>query len=375
MKTGEICPILLAAQEIGERMVAAWLFLLWIGAPSVSIVEGILRFRRFHMNRRDFMAAAAGTMLTMLSGEDISAHAGKGPVKTKVALIKGSDRTAGVQRAVRALGINPVAGKKVLLKPNFNTADPFPASTHNDTLTALIVELQSMGAGRITIGERCGPPDTADVLRDKDIYNLGRILDVDLINFEELPADQWIRVRPEKSHWQDGFLVAKPVLDAECVVSTCCLKTHRYGGVFTMSLKLSVGITHKDDMSELHGEVSGNMRKMIAEINQAYSPALIVMDGMEVFVDGGPMTGNRKRADVIIAGTDRVAIDAVGLAVLKSLGANPQIMNTKIFKQEQIARAVELGLGVAGSDQIEIVADERGKLYAEELMQILQKEG
>jgi uncharacterized protein (DUF362 family) len=78
---------------------------------------------------------------------------------------------------------------------------------------------------------------------------------------------------------------------------------------------------------------------------------------------------------VIIAGTDRVAIDAVGLAVLKSLGANPQIMNTKIFKQEQIARAVELGLGVAGSDQIEIVADERGKLYAEELMQILQKEG
>jgi len=128
-------------------------------------------------------------------------------------------------------------------------------------------------------------------------------------------------------------------------------------------------------MPELHGEVSGNMRKMIAEINQIYSPSLIIMDGMEVFVDGGPMTGNKKNAGVIIAGTDRVAIDAVGLAVLKSLGANPQIMDTKIFSQEQIARAVELGLGVAGPDQIEIVTDDQGKQYAEQLMEILRKEG
>jgi uncharacterized protein (DUF362 family) len=142
-----------------------------------------------------------------------------------------------------------------------------------------------------------------------------------------------------------------------------------------MSLKLSVGFTHKNDMPELHGEVSGNMRKMIAEINQIYSPSLIIMDGMEVFVDGGPMTGNKKKAGVIIAGTDRVAIDAVGLAVLKSLGANRQIMDTKIFSQEQIARAVELGLGIAGPDQIEIVTDNQGKQYAEQLMEILRKEG
>jgi uncharacterized protein (DUF362 family) len=327
------------------------------------------------MDRRDFMAAAAGTMLTILAGEDKSARAEKKRMKTTIALIKGTDRADGVQRAIRALGINPVAGKKLLLKPNFNTADPFPASTHNETLTALIRELKKMGSGRIIIGERCGPPETADVLQDKGIHNLCRMLDVDLINFEELPADQWIRVRPQKSHWRDGFLVAKPLLDAECIVSTCCLKTHRYGGVFTMSLKLSVGFTHKNDMPELHGEVSGNMRKMIAEINQIYSPSLIIMDGMEVFVDGGPMTGNKKKAGVIIAGTDRVAIDAVGLAVLKSLGANRQIMDTKIFSQEQIARAVELGLGIAGPDQIEIVTDNQGKQYAEQLMEILRKEG
>ena len=65
----------------------------------------------------------------------------------------------------------------------------------------------------------------------------------------------------------------------------------------------------------------------------------------------------------------------MGLAVLKSLGANRQIMDTKIFSQEQIARAVELGLGIAGPDQIEIVTDNQGKQYAEQLMEILRKEG
>ena len=38
---------------------------------------------------------------------------------------------------------------------------------------------------RITIGERCGPPDTDEVLRDKGIGKLCKEHDLDLINFEE----------------------------------------------------------------------------------------------------------------------------------------------------------------------------------------------
>ena len=235
----------------------------------------------------------------------------------------------------------------MLLKPNFNTADPYPGSTHNDTLINLIGQLKQMGAKSITIGERSGPPDTADVLKQKDIYAICRKMDVKLINFEELPEDGWVKIKPEGSHWRDGFYVAKPVLDSECVVSTCCLKTHGFGGVFTMSLKLSVGLTHKRNMTELHSSFL-SMRKMIAEINQAYRPSLILLDGIEAFADGGPMKGTRKQADVLIAGTDRIAVDAVGLAVLKDIGSNKAIMGRKIFEQEQIARAVELGLGATG---------------------------
>jgi len=291
--------------------------------------------------------------------------------KTKISLVKTSDRESGIKKVIELLSIDPVKGKDVLLKPNFNTADPFPGSTHNDTLTYLILHLKKMGAKSITIGERSGPPDTHSVLNEKGIYNLCNKLNVGLINFEELPSDGWIKIKPEKSHWRDGFDVAKPVLDSKCIVTTCCLKTHGYGGVFTMSLKLSVGITHKRNMRELHTSFL-SMRKMIAEINQVYTPSLIILDGIEAFLDGGPMKGTKKRASVILAGTDRVAIDTLGLSILKELGSNKDIMRRKIFEQEQISRAVELGLGITSPEEIEIITDDAdSKKYAERLTGIL----
>lgn len=291
--------------------------------------------------------------------------------KAVISLVRTDDRSIGITRAVDLLAINPVKGKNVLLKPNFNTADAFPGSTHNDTLIHLINHLKSMGAAEITIGERSGPPDTADVMADKGIVELCKKLGVGLINFEDLPDDGWVHVKPEKSTWLRGFDVAKPVLDAECVVTTCCLKTHAYGGVFTLSLKLSVGITRKRNMAELHASFLG-MRKMIAEINQAYTPGLVVLDGIEAFTDGGPGHGTRKRATVIMAGTDRVAIDAAGVAVLKDLGSTKEIMNKKIFEQEQISRAAELGLGVTRPEDIEIRTDDDASgQYADRLRRIL----
>lgn len=325
------------------------------------------------LNRRDFVAGSAGGLLVLATGEveTIMAAGGKKSGPARVALVKNPDRFTAVPATLDLLGVNPVGGKKVLLKPNFNTADPFPAGTHNDTLRALARKLKGLGASEITIGERCGPPETAEVLREKGIAQLCREEGLGLINFEELDESEWVRVSPAGSHWHDGFEVARPVLAAECVVATCCLKTHGYGGVFTMSLKLAVGITRKRNMIELHGSLF-SMRKMIAEINQAYTPKLIVMDGLEIFTDGGPARGTLKKPGVMLAGTDRVAIDAVGLAILKQMGSNRKIMETPIFEQEQIARAVELGLGVASAKDIEIVTgDAEGRRYGDKLREIL----
>jgi uncharacterized protein (DUF362 family) len=127
-------------------------------------------------------------------------------------------------------------------------------------------------------------------------------------------------------------------------------------------------------MGELHGARQTHMRRMIAEIHQAFTPQLIVMDGVDAFVDGGPSKGKLVQAGVVVAGTDRIAVDAVGLAILKQLGSNDAIMSTRIFDQEQIQRAVELRLGVASPDQIEIVTgDADSRAYAVTLKEILAK--
>ncbi len=294
----------------------------------------------------------------------------------RVALVKAATRRSGITESIAALGLNPVEGKEVMLKPNFNTADRYPGCTHTDTLRELIIRLQKMGARRITIGERSGPPNTAQVMEELGIFQLAEELEVDVLNFDELPAEQLVRVNPPESHWEEGFLVPRPLLEAECVVCTPCLKTHQFGGVFTMSLKLAVGIIPKENtdyMSQLHN--SPYMREMIAEINAAYSPDLIVLDAMEAFVDGGPAKGTRKKAQVFLAGTDRIAIDAVGLAILKELGTTAEIMDRPIFEQEQIARAVQLGIGVSSPRQVEVVTDGSpdSEAYADKIRTILRQ--
>jgi uncharacterized protein (DUF362 family) len=296
--------------------------------------------------------------------------------KSRVAFVNTEDRKSGVSLSLKTLGVNPVKNKDVLIKPNFNTADRTPGSTHNDTLVALVEAVWQMGAKSIRLGER-SYPRTRAVMEQKGILPLMKDLDVEVIDFDDLDQKDWVKVEPEESHWQDGFRVARPILEAECLVSTCCLKTHQFGGVFTMSLKLHVGVVPTSRhgypyMSELHQ--SPHQRKLIAEINAPFKPDLVVLDGIDAFVDGGPADGKRARANAFLAATDRVAIDAVGLAILKSLGSNAQIMNTKIFEQEQIARAAEIGLGAASPSEIEVVAaNEESQKYRDDVVEILNR--
>ncbi len=334
--------------------------------------------------RREFIRDSALGLIGLSAGGGGSvmslAHAdqrGEGQArngKTVVSLVRTGDRKVGVRRAIELLQKNPVKGRKVMIKPNFNTADPAPGSTHNDTLEEIITSLVDMGAQKISIGERSGFAgflNTGNIMAKKGIPDLAKRHGVEVINFDQLKKDGWKRVRPVGSHWLNGFDVARPLVESEAVVSTCCLKTHRFGGHFTMSLKLSVGAVKTSFMTELHSSLL-SMRKMIAEINTAYSPCLIVLDGVDAFTDGGPDEGELKKGNVILAGDDRIAIDAVGVAILKELGSNKRIMSTKIFDHDQIKRAVELGLGVSSPDRIDIVTgDDESRSYAQKLSPIL----
>jgi len=67
-----------------------------------------------------------------------------------------------------------------------------------------------------------------------------------------------------------------------------------------------------------------------------------------------------------------VAIDAVGVAILRLLGTTKEVNRGSIFEQEQIARAAELGLGVSSPAQINLVTDdEESAAFAGKVSDIL----
>lgn len=305
------------------------------------------------------------------------------PVETKaegvsqVAFIKTSDRSSGVRQAIEMIGLEDFTGKKVFFKPNFNSSDPAPGSTHPEVLRTIVSMSQEMGAGQITVGDRSGMGDTRRTMEKIGVFQMAEEMGFNTLVFDELPAEDWIMLQPGKSRWKQGFPFARPCLEADALIQACCLKTHRYGGHFTMSLKNSVGMVAKyslvdnyDFMRELHS--SPHQRKMIAEINTAYTPDLIVLDGVEAFIDGGPANGKRVLSEVVLAGKDRVAVDAVGVALLRFHGCRTEVSHGKIFQQEQLKRAVQLGLGVDSPDKIDLLTgDSESAAYAAQIKEIL----
>jgi uncharacterized protein (DUF362 family) len=111
----------------------------------------------------------------------------------RVSFVKTTDRKEGVSRSLLTLGVNPAKGKHVLIKPNFNTADPVPGSTDNETLLALVDELWAMGARSITVGDRSYPL-TKEVMAKKGIIPMLEKKGVKVLDFDTLLVKDWVHV-------------------------------------------------------------------------------------------------------------------------------------------------------------------------------------
>jgi len=277
----------------------------------------------------------------------------------EVFVLKTVDRAKGVPALLEKLDLTGYSGKDVALKANYNSADPFPASTHLDTLRALVQGLKNSGASSITMAERSGMGNTEEVLEEMGVLALANELGFKAVVLNDVGKQDWVKVEKDGTHWVRGFYMAKVFQDADKVVQTCCLKTHRFGGHFTLSMKNSVGLVAKrvpggiyDYMWELH--TSPNQRKMIAEINDNYSVDFVLMDGIKAFVTGGPDKGTLVEPNLLLASRDRVAIDAVGVALLKMYGAKGKVGEAEIFEQDQLKRAAELGFGVKSAAEIRL---------------------
>ena len=72
-------------------------------------------------------------------------------------------------------------------------------------------------------------------------------------------------------------------------------------------------------------------------------------------IAGGPSSGTPARADLLLLSGDRVALDAVAVALLRSYGKWAKVTDQGVWEQRQIRRAIELGLGARGPEQVELV--------------------
>jgi uncharacterized protein (DUF362 family) len=242
----------------------------------------------------------------------------------------------------------------VLLKANYNSDDPYPASTDPDFLVAVVEFFKEEGITNLTLGERSGWPwmPTANVLKEMGVFQTAEALGLPIIDFDSGP---WMDVRLGKeARWWDKIGFHKSLKDFDKIVFLPCMK-HHFLARFTMSLKLTVGLTHPVDMQHLHadralGKTEEPMELKMVEIGLPVAPDLIIMDGRKSFVTGGPDNGEIVEPNVILASGDRLANDVEGLKILQSY-PRENLIQMSAWEIPSIQRAVELGLGVANEEE------------------------
>ncbi len=287
------------------------------------------------------------------TGPEAAPDSGSNPTddngKSKIFVISTEDRLTGLEQLLDMADLSFAKGKKVVLKPNFNSSNAFPASTHDNTIRGVVTALKNAGAGEMILGESSGPSGTNSVVNAKGTRALCQEIGCEFVSFDAMPQSDWENFNFQGMNWPGGLAIPKMFREDNGIVLLPCCKTHAFGGQFTLSLKLAVGMTPRARRNAMHA--APRIRAWIADINKGFTPDLIVMDAIRVFTSGGPDSGTAANPKLLVAGSDRIAIDAVGLAILSRAGSNV-INNRKIFKQDQIARAVELGLGVTSPDDI-----------------------
>ncbi len=295
------------------------------------------RHRPENVYTRDGLALVAKATIT---GRDL-----KDVVKAAV------DAIGGVHRALQPQD-------RVLLKANFNSDDPFPASTDLGFLTAVVEVLRGEGITNLTLGERSGWPwmPTTKVLKAMGVFEAAKRLELPVIDFD---AGPWMDVLlgGQAKRWK-AAAYHQSLKGFDKIVYLPCMK-HHFLATFTMSLKLTVGLTHPVEMQYMHadydqGKTDEPMYLKMIELSLPVGPDLIIMDGRKSFVTGGPDNGELVEPNVILASGDRIALDVEGVKILQSYPRD-NLIRTPVWEMPLIRRAIELGLGAKSEADYQVV--------------------
>ena len=257
----------------------------------------------------------------------------------KVAVAYAETPALGIQEVVARTGdfdfIKP--GQKVLVKPNVNSDDPSPGTTHHEAL-AEVVRLAKAKGAYVIVGDRSNPMfGTISAMKKTGMYEAAKKAGADeILGFED---GEWMRVKPEGAkNWTAGFRVPKLLSEVDHVISLPVLHTHSMTG-YSLALKNLVGLIHPADRMIFHA--SSKTQEMIAEISLAVKPSITIIDGTKAFISGGPMKGTAANTKVYLASKDVLMAEVFGVELLRKHGADLD----SPWESDQVKRALELGLG------------------------------
>ncbi|MBA2485666.1 MAG: DUF362 domain-containing protein [Nitrospira sp.] len=277
--------------------------------------------------------------------------------KSPVAIVYGKDPRRMLQRAIDLLGgIDRlgVRGKRILLKPNVLNDRPPPSTTNPKVVGAMAEMAKASGAAEVVVADGSGIirlPTSAN-MTSTGIRAVAETVGARVLALEDEP---WVRLEPPQAKALTQFYFSRPVYEADIVINMPVIKTHRFAE-FSCSLKNFVGALHPRYRPSVTFW-TGDWHERIAELNLAVHPTLTVADGTTTMIEGGPTSGTAAQTDLLLCSGDRVAIDLVAIALLRSFGTWPKLQGGRIEDQRQIKRAAALGLGVGSGRDIEVVSE------------------
>jgi len=241
-------------------------------------------------------------------------------------------------------------GQSVLIKPNLLT-DRAPAqavTTHPEVVRAVIRLARACG-GIVSVADSPGGPSRLAAVWEKTgMAALCAEEDVPLISLEKAGS-----VAVER----DGcrFSVAKPVLDADVLISVPKVKTHVLT-TLTAAVKNLYGCVPGYQKAQLHKlhPTPADYGRLMAAIYRSVKTALHVADGVIGMEGEGPSGGAPVELGFLAASADGVALD---LVLCRLLGIRPAaVPYLRELSAGQPALTAPDGVATVGAPPSELAA-------------------
>jgi uncharacterized protein (DUF362 family) len=265
-----------------------------------------------------------------------------------VSVAHGHGPYANTRAALQRIDLSPARGKRVLLKPNVGRlAVPGEGiTTHPEVVAAAVDAFRDAGA-EVAIGESpITGVKTMDAFDAASITEIARKRNCPLIDMDRRPP---VDVTLDQGRVLKAIKLCADVLDHDLIVSIPVMKMHMHTGV-TLSIKNLKGCLWRRSKVRLHmlPPVEGSDRKpiniAIADMASYLRPHLAIIDGTVGMEGLGPSAGRPRALDVVLAGPDPFATDAVAC----------QLMGTAAENVGHLAIAAERRYGVIDIDAIDV---------------------